>query len=296
MISTEQLALRYGTDEELRDKEAGMMDTAGRMAAAVVLLRMLDSGRGRPDAAEHAKQEVPHTTRALEETPHHIPPRARDRRGVDHDDFLRRPRLFVPAQGTSSGDPESLRYASGFLPNAPMGMDDGTVRLASAHIKLAGMFSRAAQKLTPQLKTVASTPVAPAVPAPGPGLVHRARAWTADAITPSTGPGMIDRARTWTANRVAPAGHTPTPTPPPAPAGAPAPAPASDGWGMRVAKAAPGLAVLGAGAAMAVGLPGVTGKVLDYAEKEPAPTPWGLQSYGAPRVYGNINEYGQAVY
>lgn len=335
-----QLAYYYGTLPELEAKEAGALDIAGRVAAAAVLLKLLDSQKRHRQEVMHAEQELGPTLRDLERQQMlHV------RQGVRMGDFTQRPRLFVPASETpelQSHDRElvNLRRDAGFVPNVPMGMDDGMVRLASLQkeatilprfqnwargalatgaqavaatgTQLAGGAQHLAGKVTNMAgaganmaanaqKSQQAFQTANAAQINGPGLIHRARTSVADAIRPAphvpagtvpagtTAAVAGGAAPTAPTAPLAPGALTGAPTSPPTPK------PAGTSRGMQLLGMLPGAAIAGVGVAGAYGLTKATGAALDYAEKEPAPTSWGMQPYGAATVSQNINAYGQAV-
>lgn len=121
-------------------KEAEALDTMGRLAIAAVLIKMLDSHQDRMRAAR-ASSMVRRVIQEGEE--------GEERQ--DHQAHLqspyRGPRLFIPAAPASDPEEAQARYQMGFIPNVPVGMDQGMVRLASdetGQLKLAsGMIGNA---------------------------------------------------------------------------------------------------------------------------------------------------------
>lgn len=330
MISTELLAKAYGTEEDLLLKEAGALDIAGRLAAAVVLLQLIDSQKNHHAQAEHAKQQVTPTIQSLESRPpQHMAPYPRHE-VASHSDFRRGPQMFVAAEspyGVES-DVERERYRMGFVRNVPAGMDAGMVRLASdetamseleeAQAKLAaGMLSNlaaGAKNMASNLRkrtqnaagkawtAVSGAPAVPPMPIPPP-------------LNPPPNP-MVKVPFNRKAPNTFPNYGTPNyrtapaaPVPPvAAPAARPAPAAAASprykpenvqninkDMKERSGSVIPGLTLLGVGAGIAATAPRAMGKVLDYADKEQGATPWGMSPYGAVRPNHVVNEHGQAM-
>jgi len=153
---TAALAVHFGTEDLLYEKRAGALDIAGRLAAAAVLMQLLDSQRRPPNEVRHAERALGPMLRRIESDG--------ARTGIRQEDFHARPKMFIPAERLS---PEAERdfYQMGFLPNVPVGMDHGMVRLAS--VKQAGIFSTLASKVQGRFPSLAPKPV-PAVPPPAP--------------------------------------------------------------------------------------------------------------------------------
>lgn len=275
--TTAELAVYFGNEEVLREKRAGALDLAGRLAAAAILIQLLDSQRRSPLEVRHAERQVGPLIRDIEQIPH-PPPRG--------------PHLFVPTEGAFDPELRSSQYQMGFIPNVPVGMDHGMVRLASAMEKVAmGNFLGRAWGAVSGVKP--SLPTLPGASMPVPAIPQRMAAGKNMLGKGSVGP-EIPLSNTAMANKGLPVPKpvpaTPSPAPPaPAPA-VPKPAPAEGGgwggWG--------GAMLLAGGAGLALGLPKATGAVLDYAEKEPV-TPWGMQPYGATRLNTQVNAYGQPL-
>lgn len=316
-METELLAARFGTGDLLREKRAGMLDVAGRVAAATLLLKLLDSQRRPRHEVDHAVANVNRTIARLEQA------EAPSRGPIPEADFRRGPRLFVPSEGMMEGDPElrQMRYQMGFIPNVPLGMDHGMVRLASDQEAEKNAFLRATIRGIAGYARQGYQEAGAAGGRFGARIRHafnNANAFgTAGASVPdalynhyqtaraagASLPGAVSGAMRQTEQQLNRVHAANPPTPPVAPAPAaptpavPAPAapttktPTSSSGGLGIVPAA--LAV-GAGALVAGGLPKLTSKVLDYGEKEPV-TPWGMQPYGAVRINHHLNEYGQPL-
>ena len=263
---TAALAVHFGTEHALREKQAGVLDIAGRLAAAAVLIQLIDSQRRPPNEVRHAERALGPTLRMIEQEA------GQRATGIGPGDFQTRPRMFIPANRL---DPEAERdfYQMGFLPNVPIGMDHGMVRLASAE------------------KAAAPLPL-PKVP-----LLQRARNWIRPpAPTPGAAPvpqaPLLQRAKDWIQPRVKTVrvGENYKPQPrPAAPSAPPTYATPSNEWGWVGPTAA-----VAAGIGVAAGLPKAIAPVLDYGEQETR-TPWNMQPYGAPRLNTTVNAYGQPM-
>lgn len=116
-------------------KQANGVGVVGSLLAAGFLVRMLDSHREEAQAARatrllRAMMDSSEKRRSMHEEHHGPQPTIR-------------PRLFIPAQHAANEEEEGLRYQMGFVPNVPVGMDQGMVRLASEEAvaeKLARLF------------------------------------------------------------------------------------------------------------------------------------------------------------
>jgi len=305
MISTELLAAAYGTEEDVLLKQAGALDIAGRVAAAVVLLQLIDSQKNHHAQAEYAKRQVSPTIQSLDASPpapQMIP--YPHRQVATHHDFRRGPQLFISAESPDEGNPdvERERYRMGFVRNVPAGMDGGMVRLASDEAAMADL-AMAQQKIAAGWLTRASGAMRGAATKAWSGLSG------APAVPPMNIPPPITMApnrnikvpaaQRAAANRAA-AQPAPAAPPPPPAAGPTVPQRSSapknvQNINPRSGSVLPGLSLLGVGAGVAALAPRVTGKVLDYAEKERGATPWGMSPYGAIRPNHVVNEYGQAM-
>lgn len=109
-------------------KTADVFGVMGQLAAAAVLMRMLDSRNNRV----HMRYATGELQRTLE------PDLARRAQLESHEESTappapqpRGPRLFVPAHAAPTAEDEANRYQMGFIPGVPVGMDHGMVRLAS---------------------------------------------------------------------------------------------------------------------------------------------------------------------
>ncbi len=318
----QQLIHRFGIEKTAEAKEAGVLDTMGRLAAAAVLIKMIDSSSSRY-ATRRAESMMERTM---------VEAREREALGPSLGGYHRGPRLFIPASGPAGVEPEdaALRYQMGFMPNVPAGMDAGMVRLASDEqeelaMRLGGATKTAAPAIFGQAATAIRTGAQrasnavrgmgmklapPSVPKPG--------AFTSPAV--STPNPLVPAAPT---SRVAPktlkervfgpAGGATKVKPEPAPApkveakpatpaeanpavnGKGAPGAAPDGekkWGLGsnpLLKAGLGI---GTGALLMKG----SEKAIDYLQEEPPPTNFGQARYGAPRLSHGLNEYGQPQY
>lgn len=99
-------------------QEGRGLDALARFAAAALVMRMLDSGRDRLEAVK-AQAQAKHL---LDRSQAVSLQREVGRPGS--------PRLFVQAETPDGTEDVGDRYHSGFLPNVPLGMDQGMVRLA----------------------------------------------------------------------------------------------------------------------------------------------------------------------
>jgi hypothetical protein len=103
----------------LKEAQEGRgLDALARFAAAAVVMKMLDSSR---DRAEGARAQA-HAKALLERSEALSLQKEVGRPGA--------PRLFVQAETPDGTEDVGDRYHSGFLPNIPVGMDQGMVRLA----------------------------------------------------------------------------------------------------------------------------------------------------------------------
>ena len=168
------------------------LDLLGRLTAAAVLMRMLDSSKSRVDTAL-AMSRVEEEIRRREALQQLRPTLA---------GYQTSPRLFIPAHAPPPEEAED-RYRMGFMANVPVGADAGMVRLASdLGAKLA------AQPVIPaapsaKYQVVRSffgpvkfkkipTPAAPAVKAPSSAPAATATPAAAEAAnpTPEAGPAF----------------------------------------------------------------------------------------------------------
>lgn len=301
---TAELAVYFGTDGLLMEKQAGpVLDVAGRLAAAVVLMQLIDSQRRSASEVRHAERALGPTLRSIEEG--HAPPR------LDPESMRSRPRMFIPTRAPAPESREDF-YQMGFIPSVPIGMDHGMVRLAhekEAMPSLGGLASAAGQGVRRAAGWAAGVPRRwasglgqdiQAVKGFKPGVAaspaNAAMAMSpnpamATTTVPKVTPHEFERRALIQQDRAAKL----------APTGAPAAqgsaAPEKKAPGEKGGFSLPGtgaLLTLGAGAAVAYGAPKLTGSVLSYGEKE-TNTPWSMQPYGAPRLNTYVNEYGQAL-
>lgn len=160
----------------LKEAQEGRgLDALARFAAAAVVMKMLDSSR---DRAEGARAQA-HAKALLERSEAVSLQREVGRPGA--------PRLFVQAETPDGTEDVGDRYHSGFLPNVPVGMDQGMVRLAEEKVAMgplvppapaAKVFARkgllsdlkgpAGFKLAPPSAQPKTAPVTPAAPASKP--------------------------------------------------------------------------------------------------------------------------------
>lgn len=319
----QQLISRFGIEKTAEAKEAGVLDTMGRLAAAAVLIKMIDSNSSR-FATRRAESMMERTM---------VEAREREVLGPSLSGYRRGPRLFIPSSGPAGVEPEdaALRYQMGFMPNVPAGMDAGMVRLASdEQAELAmrlgdatktaapAIFGRAAtavrtgaQRLSNGMKGLGMKIAPPSMPKPGtstsPGIS------TPNPLVPAA-PTSQAAPKTWGERLFGPAGGASKVKPEPAPAakleakpattpaeanpavnGQGTPGAAPDGekkWGLGsnpLLKAGLGI---GTGALLMKG----SEKAIDYLQEEAPPTNFGQARYGAPRLSHGLNEYGQPQY
>lgn len=303
-------------------KEAGVLDTMGRLAAAAVLIKMIDSSKSKVDtqiAMGRVEAELARRREAQQMRP-------------SMDGYGHGPHLFVPAGGAVPPEDAALRYQMGFIPNVPVGMDSGMTRLASylgedLGEKLAaaspGFFGRAANSVksifrpgapikpaaplsTPKgpAKTLFAAPghvspeaaAAPAKTLMGPvpsaplanPLVPPAPKNTYEPTGSLTGPAGFKK-------KVDPAANTttagPAVTEPLKTEVKPGQPPAPADKPINFKRLALGVGLGGAGA---MALTKGTNAAIGYLNEEPATTQWGQQQFGGPRLAYGVNQYGQA--
>ncbi len=315
----QQLISRFGIEKTAEAKEAGVLDTMGRLAAAAVLIKMIDSNSSR-FATRRAESMMERTM---------VEAREREVLGPSLSGYRRGPRLFIPSSGPAGVEPEdaALRYQMGFMPNVPAGMDAGMVRLASdEQAELAmrlgdatktaapAIFGRAAtavrtgaQRLSNGVKGLGlkiAPPSMPKIPTPAAAVAP-----LSNPLVPAA-PNTKVAPKTWGERLFGPAGGASKVKPEPAPAAKPATTPAEanpaingqgtpgappDGekkWGLGsnpLLKAGLGI---GTGALLMKG----SEKAIDYLQEEAPPTNFGQARYGAPRLSHGLNEYGQPQY
>lgn len=236
------------------EKEAEGLGVLGRLAAAAVLLKMLDSHQDRMRAVRATSilrrmQEEQELVGRPSQTPYPL----------HHG-----PRLFVPAGTPPTLDEEQSRYQMGFLPNVPAGMDQGMVRLASDLGETMLKVARAAGWTTKHASLIP----------PAPKQIYKPRGGLGPILGPAGGAKVLKTP----APSAAQAPHAPTTQP--------APAPAFNTT--NKAGIAGGLATMG----LAYGGYKALEKGVDYMSEEAPPTDWGLTRSGAPRLAQTTNPYG----
>lgn len=113
------------TSSLLKEAHEGRgLDALARVAAAAVVMKMLDSSKDRAEGARAQAQ-----AKALLERSEAVALQRQVGRPGS-------PRLFVQAETPAGTDDVGDRYHSGFLPNVPLGMDQGMVRLAEDKIAM----------------------------------------------------------------------------------------------------------------------------------------------------------------
>lgn len=322
----QQLISRFGIEKTAEAKEAGVLDTMGRLAAAAVLIKMIDSNSSR-FATRRAESMMERTM---------VEAREREALGPSLSGYRRGPRLFIPSSGPAGVEPEdaALRYQMGFMPNVPAGMDAGMVRLASdEQAELAmrlgdatktaapAIFGRAAtavrtgaQRLSNGVKGLGMKIAPPSMPKPG--AVHASTVSASNPLVPAA-PTSQAAPKTWGERLFGPAGGASKVKPEPAPAAKleAKPATPAEANPAVTGKLTPGTSPgappdgekkwgLGSNPLLKAGLGIGTGallmkgseKAIDYLQEEAPPTNFGQARYGAPRLSHGLNEYGQPQY
>ncbi len=172
MITTELLARAYGTEGTLKLAKAGKVGPLEGVAAAALLLSMIDSHRVGKAKAEFAKQRLQPVIDQVEERP--------GLRVDSQRDFQRGPRVFVAADGADEDSHEY--YRAGFMPRVPMGMDQGMVRLASEEglgSSLRSLFGEKVASMMGPPKTTVPSVTPPAGGKPGQSLGRKALGFAA---------------------------------------------------------------------------------------------------------------------
>lgn len=245
----------------MSEKVADGLGVLGRLAAAAVLLKMLDSHQDRmrsvraTSVLRHMQEEQDMLGARPSQTflpPHHGP------------------RLFIPAGTPDALDEEQSRYQMGFIPNVPAGMDQGMVRLASDLGETMLKVALASGMVTKQASLIP----------PAPKNLYKPRRGLGPVLGPAGGAKPFP---------VSAPAKTMTRTMPAAPPTSAPPKPPSSTFNTtNVAGITSGLAAAG----LAYGGYKALEKGVDYLSEEAPPTDWGLTRSGAPRLAQTTNPYG----